>query len=461
MGALSGLSGLGALSGLMPGVPPMQIHNVVTIDWSGNALPINQRISSVNLYQALNPTIAQSQDYRDAIDYLNPAMVRIHSLEMMNDSTSRPLGWVKNPTLSTYEWDTQKITAALSGLAPGRAKMLAICRFPRAIADAQGRLLAGKSSEFAAFCVQLLTIADQAGANITHINLLNELDSAYNNNFALLGAIWNEARDAIKSAFPSMLVGGHSFANVYGTANVDAYLTTCALKLDYFCFNAYSTGNPGGTTQQQIWNSAVNTMKDACTHAKNKLTAKGRSDCPVYMTERGMLFLSAYNPLNVGSARLVWEALCLMKTANSNASFAALWNEADDWHGAHSSPSSGYQKRPTAHLYHMWNQLIAGAMLPIAITGETVPVVNSTPVQGVQAIAAQKPNGKKAIAIVNRSELPRNIRIQHNGWVPNPSVILDVNLITESGIQTAQIPYEDFVSGYSMPLNSVAMISIQ
>ena len=173
-----------------------------------------------------------------------------------------------------------------------------------------------------------------------------------------------------------------------------------------------------------------------------------------------MLFLSAFNPLNVGAERLVWEALCLMKTANSNASFAALWNEADDWHGAHSSPSSGYQKRPTAHLYHMWNQLISGAMLPLAITGETVPVVNSTPVMCVQAIAAQKPNGKKAIAIVNRSKLLRNVRIQHSGWMPNPGVLLDVNLITGNGIQTAAIPYEDFASGYSMPIDSVAVVSI-
>ncbi len=462
MGALSAMGGLSSLTGLLPlSAPPMQINNTITIDWSGVALPINRRISAVNIYQALNPTIAQSQAYRDAIDYLNPDTIRIHSLEMMNDSTQRALGWVKNPTLPNYSWDTAKITGALTGLAPGRTKILTICRFPRAITDAQGRLLPGKSSEFAAFCVQLLQIASQAGAGITHVNLLNELDSAYNNNFAALGVIWNEARDAIKTAFPTMLVGGHSFANIYGNANVEAYLTICASKLDFFCFNAYSTGNPGNTTQQQIWNSAVNAMRDACTHAKNKLTAKGRSDCPVYMTESGMLFLSSFNELNIGPKRLVWEGLRLLRTANSNAAFAALWNEADDWHGAHSSPSSGYQKRPTAHLYHMWNQLIIGMMLPVVVTGDAIPVVGSTPVQSVQAIAAQQANGKKAIAIVNRSELPRVVRVQHNGWVPNPSVILDVNLITGQGLQTTPIPYEDFAPGYGIPADSIALISVR
>jgi hypothetical protein len=76
-------------------------------------------------------------------------------------------------------------------------------------------------------------------------------------------------------------------------------------------------------------------------------------------------------------------------------------------------------------------------------------------------MAAQQPNGKKAIAIVNRSELPRVIRVQHNGWVPGNAVTLDVNLITGQGLQTTPIPYEDFAPGYLMPSDSIALISIR
>jgi hypothetical protein len=69
-------------------------------------------------------------------------------------------------------------------------------------------------------------------------------------------------------------------------------------------------------------------------------------------------------------------------------------------------------------------------------------------------------SGKRAIAIVNRSELPRVVRVQHNGWMPNESVILDVNLITGQGLQTTPILYDDFAPGYAMPADSIAIIAI-
>jgi hypothetical protein len=256
-----------------------------------------------------------------------------------------------------------------------------------------------------------------------------------------------------------MLVGGHAFANVYSGTNVDAYLNVCKSKMDFFAYNAYSTGNPTATTQQQIWNSAHNSMRDTTTHVRNKLTAQGVGPMPIYATEMGMLYLSAYNPLNVGEKRLIWEGLRLMRTANSQAAFIGAWNEADDWHGLHSSPTSGYSKRPAAHLYHLFNKHMLGLLLPVAVTGDTVPVVNSSAVQGVAVMAANN-SGKRAIAIVNRSELPRVVRVQHNGWMPNESVILDVNLITGQGLQTTPILYDDFAPGYAMPADSIAIIAI-
>lgn len=458
MGALSGLSGLGALSGLMPEQPPMTIHNTITIDWTGNPLPVNRNAYGINAYQALNPTVTATQAYKNAIEYLNPSIVRIHSLEMLRDSTTRPAGWVKNPTQQNYQWDAAKITSALTGLAPGRPKLLTICRFPAVLMDASGKLLAGKTQEFANFCLQLVTIATQANPEITHISLLNELDTVYSGatNMQALGVIWNACRDAIKAVYPNLAIGGHAFANVWSSTNVDAYLSVTKAKLDFFTFNAYTTGNPQNYAMQQLWNSAVNSMRDSCQQAKNRLQAAGVPNIPIWATEMGMLTLSSANPLAIGSKRMVWEALRMIRTANSAAAAALLWNEWDDWHGAFSNAG---QPRPTAHVYKLFNQKMLGFLFPLAVTGETMPVPNSTPVQGVYAMATQD-QGKKAIALVNRSELPRNIRIQHNGWVPNPSVILDVNLITGNGIQTAAIPYEDFASGYSMPIDSVAVVSI-
>jgi hypothetical protein len=439
--------------------PQLNIHNTVTVNWAGTPVPANARVASVNLYQALNNATANSQAYKDVVDYLNPPDVRIHSLEMMRDSTIRALGWVKNPTLANYSWDEPKIVSALSNLAPGRTKILCICRFPEYLMATNGKLLAGKTTEFANFCVQLLTIAQNVGAGITHVNLLNELDSVYNNDFATLGQIWNEVRNAIKLAFPSMLVGGHSFANVYSDTNVNQYLGVCAANLDFFAFNAYSGPNPPTKTMQELWNSAANSMRDSCTHAKNRLTAYGVPNCPVYATEMGMMYLSAAAPLNIGSRRSVWEALRLIKTTSSNAAFVAAWNEADDWHGLCSSPSSGYQKRPAAHVYSRWNSLCKGQVIPSAVTGIAIPVTGTTPATGVSSIAIKQPNNKNTIVLVNRSELDRVVKVVNTDWSLNPIDMVRIDLITSTGMQTSQIPFQNLLNGYSLPIDAVAFIS--
>jgi hypothetical protein len=275
----------------------------------------------------------------------------------------------------------------------------------------------------------------------------------------VMGAIWNEVRDAIKAAFPAMIVVGHSFANVYNGTNVNAYLNVCKAKMDVFSYNAYTTGNPGGTTQQQMWNSAANTMPSTTTTAKNYLTAHGVGSMPIYGTEQGMLILSAANPLAIGAKRMVWEALRMINTTNSNASFIGAWNDCDGWHGLLDGPAAGYAKRPAAHLYHLFNGQMIGNRFPIAVSGDTIPVVSSTPVQSVQAMAVVQPNGNRSIAIVNRSELPRVVKLVNNGWAPSGAPV-QVNLVSSAGLQTTTIAYPDFIAGYAMPADSVAVLSI-
>ncbi len=456
MGAMTGIGGLTAMSGLLTN---RLINNTIAIDWVGTATPLNTKAGSINLYQALNPAIANTQAYKDAINYLNPGMVRIHCLEMMLDSTQRALGWVKNPTLSTYSWDTSKITSALSTLATGRTKMLTICRFPAAISDAQGKLVAGKTAEFAAFCVQLLQICNQANVGITHLQLLNELDTAYSGNTAALGTIWNTCRDAIKAAFPAILIGGHSFANVYNNGNVDGFLTVSKAKMDFFSFNTYTTGAPQNSTPQQLWNSASTSIPSALSQARSRLVGQGVGAMPIYLTEVGMSYTGS-SIYNGGILRAIWEALRLINTVkNQSAGFIGAWNEADDSHGLHSGPTSGYQQRPAAHLYHLWNEAIGGSSYPVIVTGDTVPVVSSTPVIGVQALAAQRPDGKKVMVIVNRSELDRVVRVQHSGWVPSSGLMLNLSLVTAQGMQSTQISYANFAAGYDSPSDSVTFVS--
>jgi hypothetical protein len=180
---------------------------------------------------------------------------------------------------------------------------------------------------------------------------------------------------------------------------------------------------------------------------------------PIYLTEVGMSYTGS-SIYNGGILRTIWEALRLINTVkNQSAGFIGAWNEADDSHGLHSGPTSGYQRRPAAHLYHLWNEVIAGSAYPVIVTGDTVPVVSSTPVIGVQALATQRADGKKVMVIVNRSELDRSVRVQHSGWVPSSDLMLNVSLVTAQGMQSTQISYANFAVGYDLPRDSVAFVS--
>lgn len=449
-------------------MPLSPINNTVTVDWGGTPAPLQPRAASVNLYQAYNPTVAQNPTYQAAIDYLNPEAVRIHNSEMMLESTgpnARAHGWVINPDVATYAWDVPKVTAALAAMAPGRLKMLTICKFPRALTDTSGRLLAGKATEFGNFCVQLIDIAVQHG--VTHIGLLNELDGLYTGatNMGALGAIWNAVRDIIKAAHPTIQIGGMAFANVYNNTNLNTYLAVCGAKMDFCCFNAYSRQIGAVKTQQELWDSAINNAKAAIDHVKNRLTANGFPSVPVWMTESGQMLLNGFDPNNVNSKEMIWSALRLANTATSIAQFMARWNDADDWFGAYSSPLSGYTKRPSAEVFHWWNALFkTGNAYPHTKAGDRVPVdVNDSAkgtVFGVQAIAITRPNNKRAMMLINRSELTRNVSIVNTGWSLPAQTKLDLKLITETGVtQIADIVYGQLEAGYVMPVDTILIVS--
>lgn len=461
MGALSGNSGNSAISGLLPTpfiAPIIVPDNTVSVDFGAAGTAVNRKIYGLNTYQALNPAVTAAAAYKSAIGYVNPAMIRVHSLEMMRDSSARALGWVKNAATAAYEWDEPKIRAALTGFFPAIPKILTICRFPQFICDSAGKLLPGKSTEFAAFCVQLVNIAVDCAVNVTHINLLNEYDVIYNGDFAALGVVWNEARDAIKASHPTIAVGGHSFSNIWGNANVNAYLSVCKNKLDFFCFNAYSTGNPASMTQQELWNRAGSFMSSAINQARSRLSAHGVPNVPVFPTEMGMLFLSAPNPLNTGAKRMIWEALRVIETVKSQVGFIGVWTCADDWHGIISGPSSNYQARPSAHLYGAFNSRMLGTSHPVTVSGSKVAVSGGAPVWSVQAMACNN-GGRKAIAIVNRSEVDKIVALKVANSTINSGTLLEVILITGAGLQSRTIPFSELDKGYLVPMDSVLVIS--
>jgi Glycosyl hydrolases family 39 len=459
MGSLSGLSGNSAISGLLPmALSPaaLTITNTITVNWDGAAAPIQPYAYGVNAYQAFDPAVAQNPGYRASMNYLNPALVRYHNRESLKDSITNRLGWVRNPGASTYSWDRTKISQAVTGTFPNREKMITIYNWPAALADELGRLKASKIQEYADFCRELIQILNaENGAGFTHLTLLNELEGLYPSDMSAVGQIYNACHDLIKQDFPDLKIGGPGITNIYNTARVDAFLAATHSKLDYFTFHAYTTGHPTNSTRQGLWHSGANSMRTAVNAARSALQRHTTRSIPLYFNEFGLSYAGPF-PQLTNEIRAIWEALALISLSTSAAKFTGAWNECDDWFGL---CDRAYNLRSGAHIYHLFNSHFKGDSYPTTATGSTVMVPTNPPssVQSVAAFATRNQT-KRSIALVNRSELSRGVRVQMNGWVPGQTLAMDAFFVSAQGITAHSITAETFSNGLQIPANMIVLI---
>lgn len=451
MGALSGLSGLSAVSGVLPitGEQPIAVwDNTITIDWTAAGTPINRKNYVINAYRAFDPSVTDTVEYLNLLSDVAPEFIRIHSMDMMKDSSDFDLGWVQNASTTDYAWDAVKIQAALNPLA-GRNVSLTICRFPAALCGESETLLPSNTDEFAGFCVQLIGIVQQTGVNLQSVGLLNELDLLYGSETSW-HSIWTTARNAIKAAYPNLAIGGACFGNPWAQGLLDGYLQACGSQMDYFCANSYATDWVASEDNQLLWHRAADGIKGLLMYLRWRLDEAGLWGKPIQLSEAGLSYATG-DPGNASEIRGVWEALRLVHTSTEPGAGILAWNEADDTHGIVSSPSSGFMRRMAFHVYRAFNAWMDGTAYPLMIAGETLTIPNNdeSVVPSISALAVVNGDFGHAIAIVNRSGATRTVKVNHTGWaaedwyehqkwVISPDATTQKTTITQSAFMTGE-----------------------
>jgi hypothetical protein len=457
MGALSGLSGLSSMSGMLPsGIVPTtpEWDNTITINWSAPGVAVNRKNYAINAYRALDPVVTADPDYQNLLNEIDPQFIRIHSLDMMKDSTQFDLGWVVNPDSEDYSWDTAKIQAALTPLV-GEIS-LTICRFPSAICDSAGKLLVQHELDFANFCVDLIAIVQQTGVNLVSVGLLNELDAIYGDDNSWHSA-WTIARNDLKASYPNLAIGGATFANPWAQARLDAYMQSCGQLMDYFAVNSYATGSVAGSNPQVLWHHAADGVKGLLMFLRWRLDEAQLWSKPIQLSEAGLSY--SLDIENSTAIRGIWEGLRLIHTATEPGEGILAWNEADDFHGLNSSPSSGFMRRMASHVYESFNEWMDGQSFPVSITGKTVTIPNTaqTVVPSISALAVVNGDTGHAVAIVNRSEESRMVRVIHSGWtVPSGFWCQRWVISSDATAQLETIETNSFTAGeFSIAPNSI------
>lgn len=426
---------------------------VVRVPWNK---PTGVKASSfsygLNAFQAFNPNVAGNPGnaiYRANVASMRPGILRYHNMQMLNDSSQDPYGWIIAPTQSNYQWDRNKITNALTNsYSFSPVIMMNIPSWPKAIDDGTGKLNPQQYDAFARFCADLVRIVNiDLKKGVKYWEITNEKDSVYGNNMAELGRIHTRAAQAMKQVDPSIKVGAPALTSVYPTDRITAFLSTAAPSLDFISYHSYSTGLKTDSLTQ-IWNSASG-LGTLTSQVKQILASYPTRNIETFHNE----FNISYAPPDdrmTNQVSAIYDALALISITNAGATGAMAWNESDGWYGKLENQWGNWSRRPASYVYQLFNSHLQG----------TIVAAKSTEPNNVTTYAVKNSN-QYSVALVNQSLVNQVVPITFTSWdTPiNSSDRLTVYSIGPSGYITTDASIAQLANGYPIPANTVMVIT--
>ncbi|CAA9261516.1 MAG: CBM13 / GH5_35 / PL3_4 / GH39 [uncultured Cytophagales bacterium] len=410
---------------------------------------INKGAFGLNLFQGFDPNQAGNPGnatYKDAMAFMKPGIVRYHSWEMMGLPTSNN-GWLS----SANTWDAAKINNALTGAyAYGPTVLMNIPGWPSAWADAGGKLLPARYTDFANLCASLVRIINvNQGRGIKYWEVTNERDDVYGLQSDELGRIYNQAVAAMKAVDNTILTGGPAFARPDLTAQVNAFFSTAAPNLDFVTYHSYATGTASAPTQQ---------VYDLAAYGGG-ITASIRTEFAKHSTRTVEYFHDEYNiswnppdPHQSSYVSMIFDAVFTITAIKSGATGTMAWNECDGWYG---KMDNSYNKRPSAYLFHNLNNALPGGS-----------VCNSTVSNAASLVVLASQKGSlRQLVVVNRSDVDQRYKFTFTGLpagVNNATLFASSQNVPTGGIVTKDITYGELTGGTGALFgkNTVSILSI-
>jgi chitodextrinase len=410
---------------------------------------INKGAFGLNLFQGFDPAQAGNPGntaYKDAMAFMKPGIVRYHSWEMMGLSTNRN-GWLT----SSNTWDAAKINNALTGAnSYGPILLMNIPGWPSAWADAGGKLLPARYTDFANLCASLVRIinVDQR-RGIKYWEVTNERDDVYGLQSDELGRIYNQAAVAMKAVDNTILTGGPAFARPDLTAQVDAFFSTAAPNIDFVTYHSYATGTNSAPTQQVYDLAASNA----------KVTTSMRTEFAKYSTRTVEYFHDEYNiswnppdPHQSSYVSMLFDAIFTITAIKNGATGTMAWNECDGWYG---KMDNSYNKRPSAYLFSNFNNALPGGS-----------VCNSTGSNDASLVVMASQKGSlRQLVVVNRADVDQRYKFTFTGLpagVNNATLFANSQNVPAGGIVTKDVSYGQLTAstGALFEKNTVSILTI-
>lgn len=387
---------------------------------------------SLNGFNTFNPAISGNPTYHDRLAYMNVGVLRLHSWEIMNDS-SEPNGWIDK---ANKRWDAEKIGRALASMPQRPQLLINIPGWPEWMdTDKDGYLDADQFDAFAAFCAELVRIVNvEHGIKVKYWEPLNERDDPYYVHYYNSGEpdrlgemidMYNRAAKAMKAVDPSILTGGPAIArpDLFDQTRrfvQAAVKETSPTTLDFYSYHFYGSGDLS-QSDETIYNRTSNPDEpQANTLATTTATLRSILDeasperrIPLYLDEYNVSWSWTNNDPRMHNHKgAVFDALAMISAQKHGADGTMAWNDYDGVYGKINGDD--YRLQPNAHAFQLLNNYFVGkvtaassgderAIVAYAVKGEktkfnSVMLVNRTDeVQGVQANFIDGPANKRSV----------------------------------------------------------------
>jgi xylan 1,4-beta-xylosidase len=313
----------------------------------------------LNVWQGFDPNQAGTpgnQTYKDRMATMKPSLIRYHSWEMLQASTTTR-GWVTGLGTSTLGWDKNNISTALTGAYSfGPKVMMNIPGYPDQWKLSGGKLNPAYYQAFADWCALLVRYVNvDLGKNVKHWEILNEPDlNGYSGrtDFQEVGRIYEKCAAAMKAVDSTITCGGPAFASAYDGQrdNMRGFFDTCGPNLGFITYHGYGSGS-ASTPTQTLYNNGANLWGPSYWITTIARGEYGRN-VPRYHDEVNVNSSQTQGNLDSrtwNEKGMIFNALALLQMGTYGyTEGTALWNESDGWNGIMDGPT-GYtrRRRPT------------------------------------------------------------------------------------------------------------------
>ncbi|MFC4779444.1 fibronectin type III domain-containing protein [Paenibacillus sp. GCM10023252] len=403
----------------------------VQVNWKEEKGKVSDFMYGLNGFQTFNPEVSGSEEYNKKLNYMNPGLLRLHSWEVMNDS-SEPNGWIDK---ANKRWDAAKIKQALEALSPEHPELLLnIPGWPEWMdTDSDGYLDSDKVQDYADFSAELVRIVNvDNDFKVKYWEPTNERDDPYyvhfrNNNepdrLDELTNIYNVTAKAMKAVDPSIQTGGLAFARGDLYDQVERFVagTVNEGTLDFLSYHFYASGDLGQsdeTIYNRVHNPADPSLNSLAKHTKDIRAivdeASPKRHIPIWLDEYNVSWSWTNNDPRMSSNKgAVFDALVMIYAQRFGADGGAAWNDYDGVYGK--ITGEDYKLRPAAHTYQLLNHYFVGETVQAASGDESKLVA--------YAVRSGKPDKAQSYMIVNRSDDVQLVQTSFKGLKSSKAAI--------------------------------------